>query len=682
MNRLHFIWILVCLLLSTSLKANRGAVYLNQFTNISDNNINIDHFLDEVRAQVGQFNNANFFSTIPNNGQDSALSVLFWIKPSNIHLHPGTVFGEDSLFNFRYLSNRELQFNHFLKKDINTKAVLCNNQWQHIAFTLNAQGLLNVFYDGECILTDTIESKWHKTPRKNYTLGSDRYNLNAEGYIDDLSIYHQALSKQKVKLLYQQSKITPPLSHDIKAYLPLNKNVKSKVKVNSANVIGSHIHFTTDKNKGQVASFGNDSAFIELVGFNYDHQLTIAAWVNPHDNKWMMPLAGNKDFSFRFTTINKELWFSVPMLFTVKSDRLWKENKNDWVHLAISVKYNHQVEFYVNGELSGSQEILGKTGESKSLSIGSSMWGQSFNGSMSEFAIWSRALDSNEIKNVYNGQLATLKFNKGIPLWLIVTIVGIILILIISILFFGKNKKETKHQPKLILKQNSIQLTGIFRAFNHEGEDITQLFSPTLIRLLALIVLFPILKNRNITSSEISDFLWENDSASQQKNNRSTNVHRLRKIFENFKGVELVYLNKEWFIKTESTFQIDVVTINQLFKNNKHKPLPTSISLCKQVRVDTFDQLIHLYEEKHITYLNQLCVHLYKEKKYTLVIDVSKLWIELAPLNEMAIKYLVGASLKNNQKQEAVNYLAHFASTYKKMLNEEFSLTIEDCAKL
>ncbi|GAF05427.1 DNA-binding transcriptional activator [Saccharicrinis fermentans DSM 9555 = JCM 21142] len=659
-----------------------GLLYKNHFSHSDDVLENVDIHFDIVRGKVGRFiankNKSHKNLTL----QDSVLTFACWIKPENVGKKSATYLSEFDILNFRVLATRQIQFNHYNKKDIDTKPVICKDVWQHIAFTLNADGTLKIYYNGDCIKSDSIQADWHLI-RKNLNIGTDKYKLNANGLIDDIYIYDRHLNAQQIEKLYTETLIDAPLQHKLQAYFPLNGNTKNKIN-NKIKPQDEYIFYTDDEQHGLCANFVNDSCFIDIAGFKYDQQLTFTCWIKPEATHKLMSVIGNNNLVFRFNPHRSTLVFTVPLLYSKYSKPYQKGRIDDWTHLAISVNIHHKVDFYVNGKHFDTQLIEGKSGDENTLTIGQSIWKNQFIGQMSQLAIWNRALTSREIKQVYNGKLETIQpTNAPIASWIFIGGSIFLLTLIISLIYIRYHKQRNNNLSGEPIKSmspiNSVHLTHIFRAYDAQGNDISRLFSPTLIKLFSLVVLFPLLKKRHITSSELSDILWETDNPSQQKNNRSTHIHRLRKLLERFNHVTLTYQNKEWQLKHDADFFIDIQHFDQALNDNTLQKLPASIMLNRHLRTENFDSLIHIYEQKYILSFKSTCFNLFANKQYSQVINISRLWTDIAPLSELAHKYLISSLLKTQQKQEALNTLTSFSHRYSKSLNEAPTITIDDC---
>ncbi|BAX81131.1 LamG domain-containing protein [Labilibaculum antarcticum] len=648
--------------------------------------VNLEAFLqDEVRAEVARFKESKDVFGVANQ-RDTAITVAFWFKPKNIDIHPGTLIGEDSVFYFRYLPNRGIQFNHYLKQDLNTAGVLTNDEWQHLGFSLQKDGRLAIYLNGESILNDQISPLWWQKKGK-IVVGKDRYNVDAEGCIDDLKIWNRALSPAEMKKVFRETRLIPDLSYKLESYMPLKGDFSDLAKNPKKLVESSHVKFVTDSLKGLVADFQNKDSRIETSGFSFDNQLTIAVWAKPTDKDWVMALAGNRDFSMRYIINQGRLWFNIPMVYSCQADKRIGYPQ-EWVHLAIAVNYNHKIEFFINGQLVDSKSISGKAGREESLMIGQSIWKNTFNGQLSQFAIWDRALSEFEIKEVYNGKLdVALRSSSQNSYSTYIAVIAIVLLFVIFFLWkLTQNRlKKLRDEPQNedaghnIPQKNAFCFFETFQAFDRKGTNISHDFTPTLIRLFALILLYPRIYNRKISSQELSDILWENDDVAQKKNNRGTNVHRLRTLFKQFDGLSLVYSNKEWEIDIPDHVFVDLFYLKDNLPVKGFDFPFKSMHLCKPLKNECFDSIVRLINDQYIDLLKSYCCIAFSQKEWKPLEKFASLWISIDPLTEEALSYLVTALVNSQQKQKALNTYNRFATNYKSMLNEDFKLSFELC---
>ncbi|QVY66072.1 LamG domain-containing protein [Polaribacter sp. Q13] len=642
---------------------------------------------DPVRGQVVDFDNniENTFSI--KNKSESDISVSFWFLPKQLEMHSGTLIAENNVFYFRYLSNRQIQFNHYLKKNINTVGVLSNDVWQHLGFTLSKKGNLTIYYNGDPVLNDRISPDWWKGEKSNLFLGNDRYGAKPEGSIDRLKIWNRVLSKSDFKEDYRATLLQSNLYHKLQIYLPFKGDFKdhsSKSNILEENI---EVNFIKDSVRGLVANFSSEFSALKFKNLKFGNQITIAAWVNPINRKEIMGIAGNQDFSFRYMSKVNSLWFTVPNMFKVISKHP-KLKLNKWFHLAITVNYNHQINYYINGVLVDRKKIGDNTGEDSDLVIGNSLWGNAFEGQMSQFAIWSKVLSKEEIKSVYEDKLEVdkllYKSQKSSGVYMVFPIL-IVLIVLLLVWFVLRKKKKEKIEiiGKVISKEfpekNAIFLFDNFKALDKNGKDISQEFTPTLVRLFSLILLFPRFLERNINSTDLSDILWETDTISQQKNNRGTNMHRLRKLLKSFDGILLNYKDRKWVFEISDALFIDSVFYNTAAIHTVLEYPFKNLQLNKILKTKNFDNLILQFNEQNLEKLKLQCLYDVEHKNWWGLRKSARLWLSIDPLSESALKYRITALQKLNEKQLALSHYKSFVKYYKETLNEEFSISFEDC---
>lgn len=655
---------------------------------LQENNNLKSNVSDLVRGRVVDFIlSADSTFAIKNNKPKSDLSVSFWFLPKQLDVHSGTLFGEESLFYFRYLSNRQLQFNYYLKKDVNTISLLSDNIWQHLGFSLSKTGELKVYYNGDLVLKESMPSNWWKRKRGRFVLGNDRYGVKAEGSLDRLRIWNAVLPEASFKADYETSSLQTNLYHKLQTYLPLQGDFNDYSSNPKEIKIAHDIDFVKDSVKGIVANFKTDASLLKLDKLKFDSQITIASWIKPEVKAGVVGVAGNTDFSFRYKPTTQSMWFSVPMMFKTVSTQS-KRHLGNWVHLAITVNYNHKIDFYINGELVDSKSIGGNTGKEDYVEIGKSLWGDTFNGQMSQFAIWNKVLSSKEIKAVYEGQLELdrLSFKKSANTTSYIFYLVLVLALLIALFFVLRLKKKPKQEevvaglvPQEFPVKNAVFLFDKFRAFNKHGVDVSHEFTPTLVRLFSLILLFPRVSKRYISSAELSDILWETDNISQQKNNRGTNMHRLRKILKDFDGVSLNYQNRKWKFDIADGVFIDVVFYNNntpsLMVNYPYK----NLQLCRPLKDKNFDNIILQLNEQHLEKVRALCVNALNNENWKVLRKSAKLWLSINALSETALKYQITALQRLNEKQLALSRYQTFALNYKNTLNETLDIPFDDC---
>ena len=642
---------------------------------------------DETRGKVVKFQKStNPFFIQPN--RDKTISVAFWVKPQNIELHPGTIYGEENNFYLRLLSNHEIQFNHFLRKDTETKAILTENRWQHIGFTINSKGRLKIFFNGQCILRDTIDENWWKKKGKTY-IGTDKYNVNAEGFLDHLQTWNRAISEKEMMEVYSSSLKTPPLNYGLKLYLPLKNNLNNKANTKIKLTSKKNISFTKDKEGMKSAKFIRKKSYLKYEGLLFGNQQTISLWIKPSNKERELALIGNSDFSLRYLPKTGRMWYSVPLNYGILAEPAKNIIADNWNHLAISLNYNHLIDFYVNGKKIDSKPIFQNTGKATYLEIGKSFWNNYYDGNIKKIAVWDRKLSDSEIENVFKNDINTP--SKQNTLTTEILYLALFLMVLVFVYFKFLRKKE-KNQNKAVLtsaknfaiplpklpQKNAIYFLDKFEAYNNNSENLSHEFAPTLIRLFLIILVYPKIFNRNISSNEMSEVLWPNETSSQQKNNRSTNIHRLRSIFKNIEGLSIVYKNKTWQIEISNAIFIDILSIENLFSDWDSENQLYNLKFDKAIYSNNFNLLLRPIQDDIISNLKKTIEISRSNKNWKKVVYLAKLWLSIDSLSTPAIQYIIKTQLSLKQKQKALTAYNSFCENHLELLNKKFDIKFDD----
>lgn len=335
-----------------------------------------------------------------------------------------------------------------------------------------------------------------------------------------------------------------------------------------------------------------------------------------------------------------------------------------------------------------SQVIGDQTGKEDFILLGRSMWGETYQGYMSELAIWDRSLSEKEIADVYNGKLnIAIKPQQGkLPFVLVGISILFLMIIILIMTFRNRSLKKQLSSPLspedyILPKKNAIYFFNSFKAFDNEGKDISGDFTPTLIRLFALITLYPKVFNRSINSAQISDILWANDDIAQQKNNRNSNIHRLRNIIKQIEGLSLVFKNREWTIIASDDMFIDIIAYRAIL-DKEHIQIPfTSFRLDKCLYTEGFDRIIPPFNDNCLHLISDACALSYEKQNVRRLSALSELWLTIDSLSDKALKYQIHSFMKLERKQNALQAYNAFAKNYLTLLDDKYPKSFEELFK-
>jgi len=106
------------------------------------------------------------------------------------------------------------------------------------------------------------------------------------------------------------------------------------------------------------------------------------------------------------------------------------------------------------------------------------------------------------------------------------------------------------------LHLQNIQLFGGFKISNDITSVINQKLTP-LLKELFLLILIHTLKGNGITPKEIEEILWSDKSLKDARNNRSVNLAKLRRLFENVEGISITNNNGNLQVIVEEAIFVD-----------------------------------------------------------------------------------------------------------------------------
>ncbi len=231
---------------------------------------------------------------------------------------------------------------------------------------------------------------------------------------------------------------------------------------------------------------------------------------------------------------------------------------------------------FLNGKYIGGSDGHPPYSGTGDIHLGSALSsGASLRGYIDDLHTWNRPLSNEEInrlslneeiKPVTASQQA-ISENHLFDFKNIILMSGIVsLILFLSLVFFRIRKRKVAFQKVIppVANENKILLFGDFKAINKDGQNVTELFTPK-VRELFLFTLINTLKNGiGADVQETDEMLWAGISSRKASNNRAVTLNKLRKILQQFKGIEINSENGTLTIAAEDSFYSDYIETSQL----------------------------------------------------------------------------------------------------------------------
>lgn len=277
----------------------------------------------------------------------------------------------------------------------------------------------------------------------------------------------------------------------------------------------------------------------------------------------------------------------------------------------------------------------------------------------------------------------------------------------VSIVFFrrkkGKNVKGrlyeqvdhpsivpiAKVERKLI---SSILFIGGFQIYDSKGRNITNSFSPTLKHLFLYIFLHTVKNGKGVSSAKLDEVLWYDKSGDSARNNRNVNISKLRAIFDEVEGVEVVTENSIWKINVEDKLFCDYTEILNLLQKLKSGTFTETeihqlISLLSMgeflpgVQTEWMDRFKSQFANETIDGLCSLFNEDGVRNNYSLRYHVAECILVYDPLNEEAFAIKCSVLYRLGKKGMAKNLYDIFCREYKQALGIVYAVPFNDMIK-
>lgn len=467
------------------------------------------------------------------------------------------------------------------------------------------------------------------------------------------------------------------------------------------NSIVKDVAFIKDTDRGQVLHLSMPNSFVDYSKenpLNFATPISISVWIKADSIADYMGIIGfGAAFSFKLMGGRPDFTTA-----TIKDHVVPLSISEDiWHHLAVVFNPGATVEFYLDGEKSG--EVL--TSEIKpsnqSLVIGNNIWGEQFYGSLDDLKIWDRGLSAKEVAVLFQQapNTETSSYN------LVAISAACILV---SMLFFflrvkwmaaaAQRQKRAKNRSvrEIGEQENRLQLFGNFNICTKETGEISSRFSPLMRQILSFIVLKTAETKNGISTNKLTDTFWPGVEKDKAKENRGTNIKKLRKALNDVKGLKVVFEDKKWYVETEEDFFIDILVygkIKEALTNGLYgahvsvQELTAFLELLKHGNIlqNTQAEWADHFKNKISSEVDTLLTDIYQNHQDALESDIK---IRLAQtillfdtLNEDALKILIGELVAAGKHGQAQSAYEAFAKNYQALYAEPFCVDYQEFAE-
>ncbi len=508
-------------------------------------------------------------------------------------------------------------------------------------------------------------------------------------------------TSENIKKFYARQK---DLEDEMILLLHFNQNIDNEI-AKVSEIPFNNIEYKKDKSRGWCAVFNGSDNYIDYgTDIDLSDNFTLSVWVNPTNLNGNKSIIGKgKALSVKFR--NGSLLFTTPGLKDHVMDSAVVQT-NQWQQLTYVISAGNTVRFFRNGEIVGEQNAGEINSTEYSLLIGTNLWDEFFNGMMDDLTIWNRVLSDDEVKRYY--QVTKEKNEKNIHqrsrnIGLLVVLLGFSVILLLN---RRKNKKTQvevaiKHQnpiSSIKLKnknKSSIELFGGFKIINRDGEDLTSRFSLRR-KQFFILVLIETIKNNGVSSKQLTNYIWAGYSPERAKNNRSTQILRIREILAQNSGVNIEFNDKKWTLTLDDDIYCDLADYFNLMEQLKQFPTPSYnteliSAILKIVEKgmplpNMDDEWLDNFKSEISEELLETFLPLYSNKQFAeesdLIIRLSHALLIYDPLNETILKHKVKSLVRLGKTSTAQECLDHFDKVYQQCYAQPFQKSITDIMEM
>ncbi len=393
-----------------------------------------------------------------------------------------------------------------------------------------------------------------------------------------------------------QNFVASPLNitDGVVAYFPFDKQANDQ-SPNKNHGKGARVSFPSDKERGPIAQFDGNGYIVlpraESLSLR-DHAFTIAAWVKlapnkNQDNSILGTTVRSYQEGIHFTIRDKKPYFGF-FANDVQGNEIIEEGT--WYHIVARYnKLNGEQAIFVNGKLDnkslGHSAYQGK--EEIMLGNASFGWPAFFNGQMDEVTIWDRPLGDQEI---FNLAMNVISVSPGRSSGLITDfriILGGFSIFLLAVLVWylarrrGRKKsiqnttlrhnvnsdRASIYKSGKVADKNFIRIFGAFQVIDRHGKDITEEFTPKIKALFVYILIHSSASKNGITTDELTETIWPEQSNQSAKNSRGVSIRKLRLILEQLDKAEIVFERNRWILELSNQAHCDYFDCLYLLNN-------------------------------------------------------------------------------------------------------------------
>ncbi len=294
-----------------------------------------------------------------------------------------------------------------------------DGQWHHVVHTFGgAVGSQKIYVDGIQKKSGSIAaSDFTWQTGVNIGFSNDANSSYFNGDIDDVRVFHQALSADQVQRLYSEA---PRFQMHFDEALGATQFADNSGNGNDGACSGDTC--PSAGLKGRIGSAVEFDGYDDVVTVPDDpdldlNEFTVGAWVMPtafHDYLKMVVNKGNpsKGYNYQLSLYDDKVSYKLQADNCVTTYGDWSEGsliQNTWNHVMMSFD-GYELKLYLNGSFDGSVELPSYNQNeplchnNQPIRIGRAQNWSGFGGRIDEVTIYDHALTAREVRDIFQYQ--------------------------------------------------------------------------------------------------------------------------------------------------------------------------------------------------------------------------------------------------------------------------------------
>ncbi|MCT4644708.1 MAG: hypothetical protein N4A74_06950 [Carboxylicivirga sp.] len=499
------------------------------------------------------------------------------------------------------------------------------------------------------------------------------------------------------------------IGENLVAHLPFDDKIEDKSMFHHK-LKNNNVKIIADAQRGLVGEFDGESYLTmpkaDDLGIS-NSDFTVSAWINlarvNASDKRDFTILGTAKIHYR-GGLHLQVRFDKPYFGFFSNDLQGVSalDVNRWYHVVWRyTKYNQEQAIYVNGVADCASLNHPPFVSDGNIFIGKSLKERNeFEGKIDDLIIWNRALGDEEIWNLYqdryyeeNTSLASMVVRY--KYWLI----GFLVLLIIALLLILRKrlvlKKPAVTKPEMPLielnsdrqTKNVISLFGDFQVIDSNGDDITERFTPRIKQIFIYLLILSKEKSHGVSSEEFLNTIWPSFERKKAINNRGVTVSKLRGVLELLDSVKISNAHDRWKVDLSDAVYCDYYEALELSGSDlfaQREQLNNFLSVIQggaflQDSTDEcFDNVKGIFSNRIIDILTRLLSDFDASQNPEMVIQIADRILLADDLNQEACQYKLKALVAMHQINQARFVYKSFSEKYKKIYNEEFSMSFDE----